>query len=293
MARLDGQVALVIGAAVGLGRGYAKALARSGQHVVLCDTRPEVEQVAKDLQRYGVRALSCVADVSSPSDVRRVVDDSLAEFGRIDILIADAGIWRGGGPKDNLGKSLADYDALIGVNLRGANLFGRAVIPAMIAAGGGHMINIATDHVHTHPGRPTAGGSTMDLYDTSKWALNGLTDGGAQALAPHNIRMNVLAIGPTDTEMLRALFKPGGKLAHLFGPEGRPDRRPHRRLGRPANRTGSAQALGRARPRASGFHRPTPARFWPDTVDRRAGAGQAPYRRPADGYVKTLHVSVY
>ncbi len=175
MARLDGQVALVTGAAVGLGRGYAEAVPRSGRHAVLCDIRPEVEQVAKDLQRPGVGAPGCVADVSSPSDVQRVVDDSLAEFGRIDILIANAGIWRGGGPKDDLDKSLADYDALIGVNLRGVYLFGRAVIPAMIAAGGGHIINIATDHVDTHPGRPTAGGSTMDLYDTSKWGVLALT----------------------------------------------------------------------------------------------------------------------
>lgn len=203
MARLQGQVALVTGAAVGLGRGYAEALARQGCHVVLCDIRPEVEQAARELEHFGVRASGQVADVASPADVRRVVDGALAEFGRIDILVANAGIWRGGGPKDDLDKSLADYDALIGTNLEGVYLFGRAVIPAMIAAGGGNIINIATDHVHTHPGRPTAGGSGMDLYDTAKWGVLALTLTWAKALAQHNIRVNSFSMGATDSHMLR------------------------------------------------------------------------------------------
>ncbi len=203
MARLQGQVALVTGAAVGLGRGYAEALARAGCDVVLCDIRPEVVDTAAALRRHGVRAEGYVADVANPEDVRRVVDGVLTGFGRIDILIANAGTWRGGGAKDDLDKSLKDYEVLIGTNLKGVYLFGRAVIPVMLAQGGGQIINIATDHVHTHPGRPTAGGSGMDLYDISKWGVLGLTLTWAKALADHNIRVNSFSMGATDSHMLR------------------------------------------------------------------------------------------
>src|SRR5579859_396368 len=110
MARLQGQVALVTGAAVGLGRQYAEALAREGCNVVVCDIRPEITQAAEALARLGVRATGHVADVSKPADVRRVVDGALAEFGRIDILISNAGVWRGGGAQDPVDKSLQDYD---------------------------------------------------------------------------------------------------------------------------------------------------------------------------------------
>ena len=203
MAGLKGQVALVTGAAVGLGRQYAEALAREGCDVVMCDTRPEVEQAASELRKHGGRATAYVADVSSASDVRRVVDGALNEFGRIDILISNAGTWRGGDAKDDVDKSLKDYDVLIGTNLKGVYMFGRAVIPGMIAQGGGTIINIATDHVHTHPGRPTAGGSGMDLYDVSKWGVLALTLTWAKALAEHNIRVNSFSMGATDSHMLR------------------------------------------------------------------------------------------
>ena len=203
MGKPEGKVALVTGAAAGLGRGYAEALAGAGYHLSLCDIRPEIEEIAADLRRHGVEAVGYVADVSVARDVRRVVDDTLARHGRIDVLISNAGIWRGSHAKDELAKSLADYDALIGTNLKGVFMFGRAVIPAMIAAGGGHIINIATDHVHTHPGRPTSGGGAMDLYDVSKWGVLALTLTWAKALAPHGIRVNSFSMGATDSNMLR------------------------------------------------------------------------------------------
>jgi NAD(P)-dependent dehydrogenase (short-subunit alcohol dehydrogenase family) len=197
------QVAIVTGAAVGLGRQYALSLARQGCHVVICDIRPDVRDVAEELRRLNVRAEAHVADVSVADDVKRVVDATMASFGRIDLLISNAGIWRGGGPKDSLDKSLEDYDALIGTNLKGVYLFGRAVIPHMIAAGGGHIVNIATDHVHTHPGRRTSGGGIMDLYDVAKWGVLALTLTWAKALKPLNIRVNSFSMGATDSYMLR------------------------------------------------------------------------------------------
>jgi 3-oxoacyl-[acyl-carrier protein] reductase len=204
MGDFSGRTAIVTGAAVGLGRQYAEALAKEGCHLVICDVRREVEAEAKAIAaRHGVQALGIAADVSRSEDVRRVVDAALDRFGRIDILISNAGIWRGSSTGDPLAKSLEDYDALIGTNLKGVYMFGRAVIPHMIAAGGGHIINVATDHVHTHPGRPTSGGATMDLYDAAKWGVLGLTISWARALSDHNIRVNSFSMGATDSNMLR------------------------------------------------------------------------------------------
>jgi len=204
MGMLDGQVAIVTGAAVGLGNQYARALAAEGANVAVCDIRSEIEQLAPELEAAGVKALAFVADVSRPADVRLVVDGTIAAWGRIDVLISNAGIWRGTAPTDDLDKSLDDYDAVIGTNLKGVYMFGRAVIPHMIAGGGGNIINIASDHIHTHPGRPTGGGPGMDLYDASKWAINGYTIAWAKALKQHNIRVNAFCMGATDSYMLRS-----------------------------------------------------------------------------------------
>ncbi len=205
MGILDGQAGIVTGAAVGLGRNYALALAKEGCNVAICDIRPEVMEVAKEIEALGVKALAFSADVSKPENVRRVVDGTIAAFGRIDVLISNAGIWRGSQATDDVEKSLTTYDEVIGTNLKGVYMFGRAVIPHMIASGrGGNIINIASDHVHTHPGRPTGGGFTMDLYDVSKWGVIGFTTAWAKALKDHNIRVNAMCMGATDSYMLRS-----------------------------------------------------------------------------------------
>ena len=222
MGYFDGQTAIVTGGAAGLGKHYAIALAREGCNIVLCDVRPEAEQVAEELRAYDVRATGHVADVSVADDVRRVVDQAISDHGRIDILINNAGIWRGSTAKDDLDKSLDDYEKLIGTNLKGTFMFGRALIPHMIEKGGGNIINIATDHVHTHPGRPTSGGAVMDLYDVSKWGVLGLTLSWASALKAHNIRVNSFSMGATDSSMIRGFFDfkpPADQVATWMSPE--------------------------------------------------------------------------
>lgn len=226
MGQLDGKVALVTGAAVGLGNAFARALAAEGAALAVCDLRPDIAELGDELS---VPVLAIEADVSNPDDVRRVVEATQQRFGGIDVLVNNAGTWAVSLPTDPLDKSLRDYEKLVGTNLRGVFLFGRAVIPGMIERGSGEIINISTDHVQTcgtpfeldhddapgcawanEPPRTTGGGPAMDLYDASKWGINGLTLAWSQALAEHGIRVNALCMGATDSHMLRSFhnFEP-------------------------------------------------------------------------------------
>ena len=222
MVKLKGRNAIVTGAAVGLGSSYAKALAQQGVNVAVCDLREEIHEIAESLRALGVNAVSYQGDVSDPDHVRTVVDGAREEFGSIDILVNNAGVWGVSVADDGMDKSIEDYEQIIGTNLKGEYLFGRAVIPIMIAQGnGGEIVNIATDHMVTcgtpyfccpklatcpwsDSPRPTGGGDAMDLYDAGKWGLNGLLYGWAKALAPHNIRVNAFCMGATDSHMLRS-----------------------------------------------------------------------------------------
>lgn len=235
MTSLQSKNAIVTGAAVGLGNAYARALAGQGVNVAVCDIREEVLALTKDLQDSGVQAIGWQADVREADDVRRVVDGARQAFGSIDILVNNAGVWGASAADDDLDKSLADYELIVGTNLKGEYLFGRAVIPIMLEQGrGGEIVNVATDHMVTcgtpnnvcpnlptcpwnkeeasfeGPPRPTGGGDAMDLYDISKWGLNGFTFAWAKALRPHNIRVNALCMGATDSHMLRSFhnFEP-------------------------------------------------------------------------------------
>ena len=222
MGLLDGKVALVTGAAVGLGNAFARALAVEGARLSVCDVRDEVTELSHAI---GEPVLTIKADVSKAEDVRRVVDTTTRELGSIDVLVNNAGVWAMSMPTDSLEKSIKDYDYLVGTNLKGVFMFGRAVIPIMIAQGGGDIVNICTDHVQTcgspwelshddapncpwagKPPRPTGGGPVMDLYDASKWAQVGLTFAWAQALEEHHIRVNALCMGATDSYMIRSLY---------------------------------------------------------------------------------------
>lgn len=237
---LKGKNAIVTGAAVGLGNAYAIALAKAGVNVAVCDIREDIEGLPNELRKLGVQSVGWKADVSIPADVRTVVDGTKAAFGSIDILINNAGVWGASVADDPLDKSLTDYDRILGTNMKGEYLFGRAVIPIMIAQGkGGEIVNIATDHMVTcgtphnvcpnlptcpwsqpqpsfqGPPRPTGGGDAMDLYDAAKWGLNGFLYSWAKALRPHNIRVNAFCMGATDSYMLRSFhnFKPSAEEA--------------------------------------------------------------------------------
>lgn len=193
------RVAIVTGAARGLGRAFAARLITEGCSVVITDRDESIFETAR-----AIGAIGHQGDVADAVHVRYVVDATVAQIGPIDILINNAGEVTPSGPRDEWAVAERDFDRIIGSNTKGAFLFGRAVAPIMIANGGGNIVNISTDHVKPCPEcQPHHGHGSMDLYNASKWALNGLTFDWAKALARHHIRVNNICMGATDTEMLR------------------------------------------------------------------------------------------
>ncbi len=204
MTMLSGRSAIVTGAAQGLGRAFAEALVRAGANVTLCDVQPSVVAVARSLGGPG-EALGLVADVAKDEDLGRIVEAALARFGRIDTLVNNAGVWRRTPVTDPFEKALADFDAMMGPNLRAPLLLSRACVPHLVAAGGGDIVHVSTYYVLPAKG-PGTNSPDTDLYNASKWALNGFTQAWAQVLAPKRVRVNALCMGATDTPMLRGLW---------------------------------------------------------------------------------------
>lgn len=204
MSTLQGRSAIVTGAAQGLGRAFAEALVRAGVNVTLCDAQPSAPEVAAELSGPG-KAVGLVADVSRRADVQRLVDTALASFGRIDTLVNNAGRWRRTLVTDPFEKALADWDFIMDTNLRGLLLLSRACVPHLVDAGGGDIVNISTYYVLPAKS-PGTNSPDTDLYNASKWALNGFTQAWARVLEPKRVRVNALCMGATDTPMLRGLW---------------------------------------------------------------------------------------
>ena len=204
MGFLEGKTALVTGAAEGLGVAFANALAAEGAKVAICDIRDNVEERAAEIgETHRVETVAFKADVGIPEESWRVVDGTMDAFGRIDVLINNAGTVTRASAADPWEKSLEDYDTVMNVNNRAYYLFGRAILPIMRDQGGGDIVNIATDHIYTEKMRPSGGGAVMDTYDASKWGLNGFLLSWSKAGEPHNIRVNGICLGATDSFMIR------------------------------------------------------------------------------------------
>jgi NAD(P)-dependent dehydrogenase (short-subunit alcohol dehydrogenase family) len=192
---LLGKVAIVSGAAQGLGREFAIRLAKEGCDVLGFDVKKEVLDVP------GVTAM--VADVSKREDVESVVSKA-SMMGEIAVLVNNAGTWKKTPVDSSWQQAIDDWDFIMDTNLKGVMMLSRAVVP-FLQKSGGHIINLSTYYVLPAKSDGTNQPDT-DLYNASKWALNGFTDAWAKYLEKDNIKVNGMCMGATDTPMLRDLF---------------------------------------------------------------------------------------
>ncbi|MHB1131481.1 MAG: SDR family NAD(P)-dependent oxidoreductase [Chloroflexota bacterium] len=205
--RLQGKVALVTGAGRGIGRAIALQLAGDGADVALVDLDGSTaEQVAEEVRAHGRRALAARVDVTQRAEIKQFADRAAAELGRLDILVANAGIAK---VKDWLELDDADLDGLFGVNIKGVIYAGQAVAPYLMKQRGGTIINIAS--VAAKLGRPL-----YMHYGASKAAVVNLTRAQAMSLAPYGVTANSVCPGIVDTKMWEYLDEAIGQA------EGRP-----------------------------------------------------------------------
>jgi len=216
MGELNGKVAIVTGAGRlrGIGRAAAVALAKLGADIVVTGTgrNPEtfpddekaigwkdIESVAEQVRDLGVRALPLVSDVTKQSDVLRMVDDTIKEFGRIDILINNAAYARAEDRVPILELSEASFAKVMDIKVTGTFFCTKAVIRHMIDQGeGGKIVNISS----------TAGkkGSANTLaYNGANFAIVGMTQSMARELGPYNINVNAVCPGAVDTHRMDIL----------------------------------------------------------------------------------------
>jgi 3-oxoacyl-[acyl-carrier protein] reductase len=193
--KFAGRVAIVTGAARGIGQSIALTLAREGADVVVTDVDLEgAQRVAQEIEGLGRKAKAIQADVSQREAVRRLVSEAVSLFGKIDILVNNAGIIRRGTFVEH---DPQDWERVLSVNLGGTFNCTKEVVPLMIEQGGGKIINISS--VVGKMGDIASAPS----YGTSKGAINTFTKSLARELAPYGINVNAVAPHAIETDMSR------------------------------------------------------------------------------------------
>jgi 3-oxoacyl-[acyl-carrier protein] reductase len=197
-------VAIVTGGARGIGRACAKTLAEAGFDIALVDLlRPELDRTAGEIREMGRKALTFEADVSSFSEAQRVADETVAQLGRIDVLVNNAGRSM---PKGILEIAEDEFDRTIAINLKSCFNYIRAVAPVMQAQGGGRIVSMSSLNAHT--GGVTAAVSRF-AYAAAKAGIIGMTKALAKELGP-TILVNALCPGVIETELGNTLTRERG-----------------------------------------------------------------------------------
>jgi 3-oxoacyl-[acyl-carrier protein] reductase len=196
MGLLEDRTAIVTGGARGIGAAIAEAFNKEGAQVAIADRNEEgAKTLAETLGSGGARAIAMHADVTNQDDVERMVGIALAEFGRVDVLVNNAGI-------DTISEIVdmpfEQWQEMIDVNLTSVFRCTQAVLPAMISQHFGRIINIGSQLA-------MLGTDTMVHYCAAKAGVHGFTKALAREVARHNITVNVIAPGPIETELLRAV----------------------------------------------------------------------------------------
>ncbi len=224
---MKGRVAVVTGAASGIGRAVAELLAAEGAEVLAVDIDPAGEAVSREVEETHGKLAFFRADLASRSDCEAVVADAVRRHGRLDVLINCAGVIR---RATILETSEADWDRVMDVNLKAVYLLSREAIPAMIGGGGGAIVNIASAW-------GLAAGAHAAAYCASKGGVVQLTRAMAIDHAADRIRVNCLCPGDVDTPMLAAEAADLGEGAEAFYRDA---------ADRPARRIGSAAEIAQA-----------------------------------------------
>ena len=209
---LTGKVAIVTGGGKGIGLKMAEGLAEGGANVVLCSRKVEnCQKGAEDIARLGVKTLALKCDVKSAKDIQNVVDVTLKEFGRVDILVNNSGANWGAPPEDH---PLEGWQRVMETNMTGAFLFSQTAGRVMIGQKSGSIINVAS--IMGIIGTESEAADAI-AYSASKGALITFTKDLAAKWAKFNIRVNAIAPGWFPTDMTRWVLENHGQkiMSHI------------------------------------------------------------------------------
>ena len=192
MKRLEGKVVIVTGGGRGIGKATALFLAKEGADItIISRTQKELESTRGEIEKFGVNCITVRGDVSKRADVERCIKETIQKFGRIDILINNAGILDVGEFVDMKEES---WRGIIEVNVNGLMMFTQQVLPHMIEKKSGVIVNVSS-------GAGKTGFEELAAYCASKFAVIGFTESLAQEVADKGVRVYAICPGSTDTKM--------------------------------------------------------------------------------------------